>query len=73
MLGSIDHQLSVTGDEAVSEASDVDEPVNVEGVCYLTSVCTVVLYVCCSVASMCTHRYAHSLHKYFRTCSCITE
>ncbi|XP_065907785.1 protein mono-ADP-ribosyltransferase PARP4-like isoform X2 [Dysidea avara] len=30
--GPIDHQLSVTGDEAVSEASDVDEPVNAEAV-----------------------------------------
>ena len=29
--GPIDHQLSVTGDEAVSEASDVDEPDNAEG------------------------------------------
>ena len=29
--GPIDHQLSVTGDEAVSEASDVDEPANAEG------------------------------------------
>ena len=26
IVGPIDHQLSVTGDEAVSEASDVDEP-----------------------------------------------
>ena len=29
--GSDDQQLPVTGEEAVSEASDVDEPANAEG------------------------------------------
>jgi len=35
--GPIDHQLSVTGDEAVSEVSDADEPANAEGEWLLVS------------------------------------
>ena len=38
--GPIYHQLSVTEDEAVGEASDVDEPANAEGVCFIVSVVT---------------------------------
>ena len=59
--GPIDHQLSVTGDEAVSEASDVDEPVNAEGVCYLNyTIASVVLYFSVYKCTFTTHAHTYT-------------